>query len=77
MFAGLEANAKANKAGCLWASATFVETEQYDPSGPDRDCGDFATWREANDFFVAAGGPQLDPHKLDGDSDGVPCEALR
>jgi micrococcal nuclease len=49
----------------------------YDPSGPDRDCGDFSTWKQANDFFKAAGGPNSDPHRLDGDNDGVPCEALR
>ncbi|MCI0837946.1 MAG: thermonuclease family protein [Chloroflexi bacterium] len=73
----LEQSAKSIGAGCLWASATFAETAQYDPSGPDRDCGDFSTWREANDFFVAAGGPAKDPHRLDGDGDGVPCESLR
>lgn len=50
---------------------------RYDPSGPDRDCGDFSTWKEANDFFIAAGGPDRDPHRLDGDSDGIPCESLR
>jgi len=49
----------------------------YDPNGPDRDCGDFSTWKQANDFFKAAGGPNSDPHRLDGDNDGVPCEALR
>ena len=45
----------------------------YDPSGPDRDCGGFSTWKQANDFFIAAGGPSSDRHRLD----GVPCEALR
>lgn len=49
---------------------------RYDPSGPDRDCGDFATWREAQDFFLAAGGPARDPHRLDADRDGVACESL-
>ena len=42
---------------------------------PDRDCGDFRTWREAQNFFEAAG--PNDPHRLDGDRDGVACEALR
>ena len=42
----------------------------------DRNCSDFATWQEANAFFVAEGGPQSDPHRLDGNSDGVPCESL-
>lgn len=51
-------------------------TMQYDPHGPDRDCGDFATHEEAQAFFVAAGGPARDPHRLDGDGDGIACERL-
>ncbi|GAB4213883.1 MAG: hypothetical protein OHK0022_51600 [Roseiflexaceae bacterium] len=49
---------------------------RYDPRGPDRDCGDFATNAEAQAFFVAAGGPARDPHRLDGDNDGRACESL-
>lgn len=48
----------------------------YDPFGPDRDCGDFATHAEAQSFFEAAGGPASDPHRLDGDNDGIACETL-
>nr|MDQ5826464.1 excalibur calcium-binding domain-containing protein [Chloroflexota bacterium] len=48
----------------------------YDPNGPDRDCGDFATHAEAQAFFEAAGGPASDPHRLDGDHDGIACETL-
>jgi len=48
----------------------------YDPNGPDRDCADFATQAEAQAFFIAAGGPERDPHRLDGDNDGVACETL-
>ena len=48
----------------------------YDPGGPDRDCGDFPRWRDAQDFYEAAGGPSSDPHRLDGDSDDVACESL-
>ncbi|MEO8391433.1 MAG: excalibur calcium-binding domain-containing protein [Chloroflexota bacterium] len=48
----------------------------YDPNGPDRDCGDFQTHAEAQAFFLAAGGPGRDPHRLDGDHDGSACEAL-
>jgi hypothetical protein len=40
----------------------------------DRDCSDFASRREAQAFFEAAGGPDIDPHNLDGDGDGVVCE---
>ncbi len=77
VLVGLEQSAKSNQAGCLWTGGSFTETSQYAPLGPDRDCGDFGTWREANDFYVAAGGPERDLHQLDGDGDGVPCESLR
>ena len=49
---------------------------KYDPNGPDRDCGDFDNWRQAQDFYLAAGGPETDRHDLDRDSDGVACESL-
>ena len=48
----------------------------YDPDGPDRDCGDFSTHEVAQRFFEAAGGPSQDPHRLDGDGNGVACESL-
>jgi hypothetical protein len=48
----------------------------YDPLGPDRDCGDFPAWRDAQAFYEAAGGPSSDPHRLDGNGDGVACESL-
>jgi len=46
----------------------------YDPSGPDRDCGDFSTQTEAQAFFEASG--PSDPHRLNSDGDGVVCESL-
>ena len=49
----------------------------FDPFGPDRDCGDFSSRDVLSDFFIAAGGPDSDPHRLDGDRDGIPCESLR
>jgi hypothetical protein len=52
------------------------EPALYDPSGPDRDCGDFPTWAEAQDFYEAAGGPSIDRHRLDSDGDSVACESL-
>lgn len=48
----------------------------FNPSGPDRDCGDFTTQDEAQFFFLASGGPKEDPHQLDRDGDGVVCESL-
>ena len=50
---------------------------RYDPKGPDRNCGDFGTWEEAQAFFIAAGGPDADPHRLDGNRDGEACNSLR
>jgi micrococcal nuclease len=49
---------------------------RFDPSGPDRDCGNFSTHAEAQAFFIAAGGPGSDRHRLDSDHDGIACEAL-
>lgn len=36
-------------------------------------CGDFSSCGQANRVFRACSG---DPHGLDGDGDGVPCESL-
>lgn len=54
-----------------------ISNLKYDPHGPDRDCGDFSTYQEAYDFFIAAGGPEKDPHRLDREGDGIPCESLK
>ena len=42
----------------------------------DVNCSDFDTQREAQRFFEDEGGPQRDPHGLDGDNDGIACESL-
>ncbi|MFW6143737.1 MAG: excalibur calcium-binding domain-containing protein [Patescibacteria group bacterium] len=39
-------------------------------------CSDFATQEEAQRFFEKLGGTENDVHRLDGDNDGVACEAL-
>jgi hypothetical protein len=43
-------------------------------SGGDKDCPDFATHAEAQAFFEGTG--VGDPHRLDGDHDGIACENL-
>lgn len=48
----------------------------HNPHGPDCDCADFSTQQEAQAFFIAAGGPERDPHRLDGDNDEIACEHL-
>lgn len=40
----------------------------------DRDCADFGSQAEAQAFLTASG--PGDPHRLDGDDDGVACERL-
>lgn len=42
----------------------------------DKDCGDFDTQAAAQKFFINAGGPKNDPHRLDADGDGIACESL-
>jgi len=42
----------------------------------DRDCKDFSSHKQAQKFYVAAGGPVRDPHHLDQDRDGKACEML-
>lgn len=42
----------------------------------DMDCGDFATQADAQAFYIANGGPAVDPHRLDSEGDGVACETL-
>ena len=60
----------------LAPTATTAPQLKYDPNGPDRNCGDFDTWQEAQAFYEAAGGPDKDRHRLDRDGDGVACESL-
>lgn len=43
----------------------------------DRDCSDFPSWDAAQRFFLEAGGPERDPHRLDANGDGIACESIR
>jgi hypothetical protein len=43
-------------------------------SARDRDCADFSSQRAAQIFYIKHGGPRYDPHRLDGDNDGIACE---
>lgn len=42
----------------------------------DRDCSDFSSQAAAQKFYVDAGGPKYDPHRLDADGDGKACDSL-
>ena len=47
------------------------------PAKPeDRNCSDFANWAEAKQFFDTYYPYYGDVARLDGDGDGIPCEAL-
>ena len=47
----------------------------YDPFGSDKNCSDFpGGGAEAQEFYIAAGGPESDPHDLDRDNDGNACD---
>lgn len=39
------------------------------------DCGSFATYSEAQRFFITNGGPDSDPYEMDTDADGVACNS--
>ena len=53
-----------------------ISGPRYDPFGPDRNCGDFDIWQEAQAFYEAAVGHTFDSHRLDGDRNGIACESL-
>ena len=50
-----------------------IQSLPFDPLGEDKNCGDFSSQSEAQEFYEAAGGPEVDPHRLDGDNDGGAC----
>ncbi|TCT21743.1 micrococcal nuclease [Melghiribacillus thermohalophilus] len=54
--------------------SSSADEYEYDPWGPDRDCGDFSSWENAQKFFEAREG---DPHRLDRDGDGIACDSLK
>ncbi len=55
-------------------AALSLATMPSPASASDKDCADFASQRAAQIFFLKHGGPRYDPHRLDGDDDGVACE---
>lgn len=58
------------------ALAVGLQVEAPVAQAADRDCSDFDNQRQAQRFFERHGGPQRDPHRLDGDGDGRACESL-
>ena len=85
-FLQAQREARENNRG-LWSvcSATLQQATSQPNSGAvfgstsvsnDKDCGDFKTQSDAQEFFISQGGPSSDPHKLDRDGDGKVCESL-
>lgn len=56
----------------LLATAALVAPPAH---AADKDCGDFASQKAAQIFFLDNGAPGSDPHRLDADGDGVVCES--
>lgn len=54
-----------------------TEVQSHTEYQADKDCSDFSTQQEAQDFFIEQGGPEKDPHKLDRDKDGIACESIQ
>lgn len=80
LFVQLEAEARADGRGC-WAvppTATSIPPTPttgaaWNCSGNLYNCSDFSSCAEVMSYWNACPG---DPSRLDGDNDGVPCEAL-
>jgi endonuclease YncB( thermonuclease family) len=60
--------------GTFLVGASLLAATPAHALGADLDCGDFATQAQAQEYFLAIGGPSADPDRLDLDSDGVACE---
>lgn len=67
---------KSTTAPMLVPSMSATDKPTPMPVFEDRNCSDFDTWKEAQAFFEAEGGPDKDPHKLDRDKDGEACTSL-
>lgn len=54
----------------------FTVIHDKGATASDKDCEDFKTWSNAQSFYELAGGPKVDPHRLDQDRDGIACSTL-
>jgi endonuclease YncB( thermonuclease family) len=62
-------------AGALAITLALLSGSPTESKAADRDCSDFSSQAAAQEFFIAAGGPSSDPHRLDADGDGIACES--
>lgn len=63
-------------AAAVFALLPLAATAQTPTPTGRRDCSDFATQQDAQNFFLRNGGPGSDPFNLDVDNDGQACEGL-
>jgi micrococcal nuclease len=63
------------KESSFYRNDDYETTRSYEDYG-DKDCSDFSSQSEAQEFFEDEGGPDEDFHNLDRDGDGVVCESL-
>jgi hypothetical protein len=56
-----------------YAQPTIAPTDS-DPVFVDKNCSDFKSWEEANSIYQIAA--PSDPHRIDSNGDGIPCESL-
>lgn len=75
-FREAEVKAREEHKGLWNACPLDVQTRGVSSAFQDKDCKDFKTQKEAQEFFLAEGGPSRDPHKLDSDGDGRVCVSL-
>lgn len=53
----------------------FMGTSSVYAEVSDKDCGDFTSQQEVMEFWYVNGySAEYDPHRLDGDGDGLACE---
>jgi len=90
-FQDAEDQARINRRG-LWADGVCEDiTTSTSANNPTPDsttigsyvcssnyynCTDFKTHNEAQNAYIACGGPKTDIHRLDSDKDGIACESL-
>ncbi len=85
---GLEVSGTDFDLGKLWETGSLEESRvEKTESGnwliddercqaDDLNCANFEYQEEAQELFEYCGGPKADPHRLDGDKDGLVCESL-
>ena len=75
---GVSSLSSGDNSGSYAPTGSLQSDNDYSTTRPsssgDRDCSDFSTHAEAQDFFENAG--YGDPHGLDRDGDGQACETL-